>query len=124
MPFGSTAFRSLSERMLTRVFIDGAWTHRAWGCHRLPERSFHLRGRQFHLCSRCTGLTSGVALSILLVPWRHAVPAVFLISTIVLAADGLSQMHGLRTSNNWLRFTTGFACGLTALSTFLAWGGV
>lgn len=111
------------ERLLARVFIDSQWVHRFWGCHRLTERSFHLRGRQFHICARCTGLTSGAGLSLLVLPWRQVAPTIFLVAALILAADGLSQLVGMRTSNNIIRFATGFTCGLTALSAVLVLGG-
>ena len=37
-------------------------------CHQIPERSFHLAGHQFAVCSRCTGLYSGFAIAALIYP--------------------------------------------------------
>src|SRR5437588_6269025 len=37
-------------------------------CHQIPERSFHLAGSKFAVCSRCTGLYSGFALAALTYP--------------------------------------------------------
>lgn len=37
-------------------------------CHQIPERSFHLAGHKFAVCSRCTGLYSGFALAVLIYP--------------------------------------------------------
>src|SRR5207253_8153504 len=37
-------------------------------CHQIPERSFHLAGYKFAVCSRCTGLYSGFALAALTYP--------------------------------------------------------
>src|SRR5947207_11465936 len=37
-------------------------------CHQIPERSFHLAGYKFAVCSRCTGLYSGFALAALIYP--------------------------------------------------------
>src|SRR5438128_11258900 len=37
-------------------------------CHQIPERSFHVAGRQFAVCSRCTGLYSGFAMAALVYP--------------------------------------------------------
>src|SRR5207248_11730549 len=37
-------------------------------CHQIPERSFHLAGYKFAVCSRCTGLYSGFALATLTYP--------------------------------------------------------
>ncbi|HEY6047411.1 MAG TPA: DUF2085 domain-containing protein [Pyrinomonadaceae bacterium] len=37
-------------------------------CHQIPERSFHLGGHQFGVCSRCTGLYAGFAVAALVYP--------------------------------------------------------
>src|SRR2546425_11660592 len=37
-------------------------------CHQIPERSFHLAGHQFGVCSRCTGLYAGFAAAALVYP--------------------------------------------------------
>src|SRR5207253_5461403 len=37
-------------------------------CHQIPERSFHLAGHCFAVCSRCTGLYSGFAFAALAYP--------------------------------------------------------
>lgn len=37
-------------------------------CHQIPERSFHIEGEKFAVCSRCFGLYTGFALSVLLYP--------------------------------------------------------
>jgi hypothetical protein len=45
------------------VFVDSIFLHRWWSCHRLPERSFSVAGRQFHICARCTGVVVGLVAS-------------------------------------------------------------
>ena len=37
-------------------------------CHQIPERSFHLGGHKFGVCSRCTGLYAGFAVAALVYP--------------------------------------------------------
>ncbi len=37
-------------------------------CHQLPERSFFIAGHPWAVCSRCTGLYAGFALTLLLYP--------------------------------------------------------
>jgi uncharacterized membrane protein len=114
---------SLIDNLLTRLFVDSVALHRFWHCHRLPERSFFVRGRQFHVCARCTGILIGLIFCFLLVPFRPMLPMVFLMSSIALIIDWGTQFVGLRKSNNGLRFVTGLAVGLTAAPTFLVVGG-
>ena len=44
--------------------------YRAFGvlCHQLPERSYFIEGHKLAVCSRCTGLYGGFALTLLLYP--------------------------------------------------------
>jgi uncharacterized membrane protein len=82
-------------------------------CHRLPERSFFFRGKQFPFCARCTGIN----ISFLLIP-------VFTLNIIVInlaisfflmapaVIDGLTQAFCNRESNNYLRLATGLMMGL------------
>ena len=37
-------------------------------CHQIPERSFHVAGHPFAVCSRCTGLYAGFGLAALIYP--------------------------------------------------------
>ena len=37
-------------------------------CHQLPDRSYFIDGHKFAVCSRCTGLYAGFALTLLLYP--------------------------------------------------------
>ena len=41
-------------------------------CHQIPERSFHLSGHQFGVCSRCTGLYTGFAVAALIYPFARS----------------------------------------------------
>jgi uncharacterized membrane protein len=98
-----------------KAFVDSILLHRLWRCHGLPERSFFVRGRQFHVCARCTGLIVGLPCSILLLPIREVAPLFFALFATALVADGLTQLAGWRYSNNKLRFATGFGTTITLL---------
>ena len=116
--------RKIAVYALTYLFIDSVWVHRWWGCHRMSERSFRLQGRQLHVCARCTGLISGLLFSpLLFIICRHLPHAIFPLFTLCLALDGVTQMLGWRSSNNHLRFVTGFGTGMTFLSALLTLGG-
>lgn len=103
---------SVIKFLLSSIFIDGVWVHKYWHCHRLPHRSFKLDGRQFHVCSRCTGLIMGAPFGVILVGvgfsfWYWFIPAI-----TVFLVDGLTQLWGWRTSNNFIRFLSGFTVSL------------
>lgn len=110
-------------RILIRLFVDNIALHKYWGCHRLSERSFFVQGRQFHVCARCTGLISGASLSVALIPVRDSLPVVFFALFFALAIDGLTQLVGWRTSNNGLRFITGFGVSLAFIPSLISIGG-
>jgi uncharacterized membrane protein len=116
--------KALVQRVLIRLFVDSVLVHRFWTCHRLPERSFSISRRQFHLCARCTGLLIGLVLSFCLLPLRSAMLPAWIVSSALLTLDGLTQSFGWRTSNNLLRFSTGLAAAATSIPALLALGHV
>lgn len=90
-------------------------------CHQLPERSFHLAGHQFAVCSRCTGLYAGFAFATLGLPLvrslkRTDTPRVIwlLLSAVPLAIDfGLTYFE-IWQNNHFTRVTTGALFGAVA----------
>lgn len=99
---------NFAQRLLTEVFIDAAWPHRFWRCHRNEHRSFFVKGRQFHVCARCTGLITGIALmpAAALLPSR-ALIAFGVSSVLAITVDGTFQAFCSYDSTNLRRFTTG-----------------
>lgn len=97
------------QSLLSKIFIDGVWLHKYWHCHRLPERSFSLQGRQFHVCARCTGLICGAPVGVGLAVLTPAAWGLFLPALLILLMDGFTQLVGWRTSNNILRLLTGLS---------------
>jgi uncharacterized membrane protein len=98
-------------------------------CHQIPERSFHIGGRQLPLCARCTGTFLGAVLGLvvmLLLGRRRAsrlppVSVLLLLVTFVAfwGFDGLNSYLTLIPGapylyepRNWLRMTTGMLNGL------------
>lgn len=116
--------RKLFDKIAIRLFVDSVWLHRFWGCHRFSDRCFFVQGRQFHVCSRCTGLILGAPCSLFLVPLflvplRGVLFLVFIAFVLALLTDGLTQLAKWRTSNNRLRFITGFGTAATFLPALL-----
>lgn len=89
-------------------------------CHRKPERSFHIKGYQFPVCARCTGLYLGIILFFIfyfILGVEHNLFLLFLSVVLVIPClvDGLTQRYGNRLSNNSLRFVTGLLAGYGAM---------
>ncbi len=88
------------------------------GCHQRPERSFFLKGYQFPVCARCTGIIASqpVAIILFLLGMRLNLFVAALL-LVPMALDGGLQYLGCFESTNTRRVVTGFVgCfGLTFL---------
>lgn len=83
------------------------------GCHQIPERSFFIHGYQLPLCARCTGITIGYLLALLLCIFQIIVPpALSVFMLIPLIADGGAQLLFCIMSDNIRRFVTGLIFGV------------
>ncbi|MEK4027207.1 DUF2085 domain-containing protein [Pseudobacillus sp. FSL P4-0506] len=85
-------------------------------CHRKPERSLIVKGRQFPVCFRCMFLLIGLLLSGPLAiygPLWPLLPSLVaaVAACLPLLVDGFTQKWKLRSSNNFLRSLTGLAAG-------------
>ncbi|MGG1661123.1 DUF2085 domain-containing protein [Brevibacillus sp. NRS-1366] len=82
-------------------------------CHRLPERSLHVKGKQLPLCARCTAILLGYGslpvLFWLSVPFPLFVGLLFQLPMLI---DGLTQYAKWRESSNLLRVITGLLGGV------------
>ena len=90
-------------------------------CHQIPERSFHLAGHPFAVCSRCTGLYAGFAFATLALPLvrslkRTDTPHIIwlLLSGVPLAIDFGLTYFGWWENNHFTRVTTGALFGAVA----------
>ena len=86
-------------------------------CHRMPERSFFIKGHQFPVCARCTGFYAGLIVYLIVNcfykhPYDLNMLFISMILMIPVAIDGVSQYYGPRESTNSLRFITGFVGGI------------
>jgi len=90
-------------------------------CHQLSERSFTISGCQLPLCARDTGTGIGfmVVLLIYLLGRRYRFSVIFdrkilfycVIGFVAFAFDAATSYIGLRDTNNWIRFFTGYLAG-------------
>ena len=86
-------------------------------CHRMPERSFFIRGHQFPVCARCTGFYISLIIYFFYTYFNfvnYNIPllifaAILLMPTLI---DGTTQLLEIQVSNNNRRFITGIFGGL------------
>ena len=90
-------------------------------CHQIPERSFHLAGEQFAVCSRCTGLYVVFTIATFTYPLFHSLrltdtPRIIWLfaSALPLAIDFSLTYFGVWQNNHFTRFTTGALFGAVA----------
>lgn len=92
---------------------------RLTGCHQLPERSFHIKGYQFPLCARCTGIVIGelAAAPLWFVCSPSLITACVLLTPLVI--DGMMQYCGILMSTNLRRVITGFLAGWGLITIYI-----
>lgn len=83
-------------------------------CHQIPERSFHLSGHKFGVCSRCTGLYVGFAVAVLVYPFARSLkridtpPRLWLIlAALPIGIDFALTYFSIWQNNHLSRFSTG-----------------
>ena len=92
-------------------------------CHQIPDRSFHVLGEQFGVCSRCFGVYFGILAGFAAYPiWRsidttEPLPRFWLfLSIIPISIDWSLTIFGIWENTQWSRFITGlilgFACAI------------
>lgn len=85
-----------------------------FACHRLPERSFFFRGRQFPICARCTGILFGYFVGLIYAFIFGSIPLyIAFLLMLPLVVDGGIQYLGYLQSTNIRRFTTGILAGVS-----------
>lgn len=97
---------NIAQNFLYRISL-------CWHCHQLPERSFFVKGRQMPLCARCTGILAGLVVFPVYVAHVGWIVAAVLVAAF--AIDSATQLLGLRSSNNALRFITGMGFPVAVL---------
>lgn len=96
-------------------------------CHRIDSHSFHINGRDFPVCARCSGMYLGAVLGLVyqsIRGRRGGMPSfkIFVVLGIFLTAFGIDGVNSylnffpnapsLYQPQNWLRLVTGTGVGL------------
>ena len=91
-------------------------------CHQIPERSFHLAGHPFGVCSRCTGLYSGFAVAALIYPLARSLKRTdtprrlwLILAPVPLLIDFSLTYFGVWSNTHFSRFSTGALLGAVAV---------
>src|SRR6266581_5653862 len=91
-------------------------------CHQIPDRSFHIAGHQFAVCSRCTGLYSGFAVTALLYPLARSIKRTdaprriwLILATVPLVIDFALGYFAIWPNTHISRLTTGALLGSVAV---------
>ncbi|MGH4124927.1 MAG: DUF2085 domain-containing protein [Clostridium sp.] len=88
-------------------------------CHRLPERSFFYKGKQFPICARCTGILLGYIIGITYIIFFDGFKTAWgLLLIIPLVIDGGVQYLGWFKSTNTRRLITGILAGIGTICLF------
>lgn len=83
------------------------------GCHQIPERCFHIRGRPMRACARCVGCDVGQVLAVTFIIAGIDIPIIAcVIGPLVMLADWTVQEYLDHESTNPRRFVTGLAAGV------------
>ncbi len=89
-----------------------------WGCHQIAERSFFIKGYQFPVCARCTGIIIGEVAFIIFTLLSFRINIIFsLLFMIPLIIDGTLQLKTSYVSNNIKRLFSGMFFGFGFFST-------
>ena len=96
------------------AFASSIYKAFSFVCHQIPERSFHLAGHQFGVCSRCTGLYAGFAVAALIYPLARSLqrtdtpsPIWLILATLPLVIDFALGYFSIWQNTHLSRFLTG-----------------
>lgn len=82
-------------------------------CHRIPERSFFIKGKQFPICARCTGIMFGYIVAIICLLLVISISfSLSILLIIPMVIDGTGQLFNKWKSTNRRRFITGLLAGV------------
>lgn len=95
------------------------WLPIIFGCHCRKERSFHINGKQFPICARCTGELVGIIISFCSFAFVHTNVLVSILIMIPMIVDGFLQALTSYESGNIRRFVTGLLFGYGLATLFL-----
>ena len=87
------------------------------GCHQRVDRSFKIKGWQFPICSRCTGILTGQLIGIFIYLFQLSIPLyIDFLFLAIMFLDWFIQYKKIKESTNFRRFITGNLAGIAQMS--------
>lgn len=87
------------------------------GCHQREDRSFQIKGWQFPICSRCTGILTGQVIGVMLYLLGNRIPLyIDFLFLLIMFLDWFIQFKNIKESTNLRRFITGNLAGIAQMS--------
>jgi len=83
-----------------------------FGCHQMPERSFFIKGFQFPVCARCTGVYLSFIPTVIIYLRKKKSPAMAVLLCLPMLVDWVLQRLEILPSTNKRRLVTGFFGGI------------
>lgn len=87
------------------------------GCHQIEERSFKIKGWQFPVCARCTGILTGQIIGIIIYLCHKTIPIyIDIVFLTIMFLDWYIQYKKIKESTNLRRYITGNLAGIAQIS--------
>lgn len=87
------------------------------GCHQREDRSFKIKGWQFPVCSRCTGILTGQIIGLIIYLVNLRIPLYLdILFLLIMFLDWFIQYKKIKESTNLRRFLTGNLAGIAQMS--------
>ncbi len=108
------------KKLFILLWIKAMRIGYAGGCHQIPERSFFIKGWQFPVCARCTGILLGQIIFLILFLVKIYIPIYLcFVFLFIMFLDWLIQYLELKQSTNIRRLITGTLAGIAEMRLFI-----
>lgn len=108
--------RSMSESIIIKIYYTSMRLGCKAGCHQRADRSFSIKGYQFPVCARCTGVLIGYVLAIPCYISQGTSIVLCVMLAGIMFVDWLLQYKKVLESTNVRRLITGICGGYGVLS--------
>ena len=82
------------------------------GCHQDPNKGFFIKGYQFPICARCTGIWTGYIFGLISINFIDLPTCLCIIMPMIMFYDWYAQYLTIKESTNSRRYITGICYGI------------